>query len=143
MKRALIVITAIAAANLAAWILLIFASPVILLIQDMAVTRWDSALFMMIIMINFGFIYILTAFLPLSAVMALIGLVLGRYSRKDCVVGGALVGLGFHLVFADMFGLEDGYIFASGVPIGAICGWIYWRIAIKRTPANGHAIEAA
>jgi hypothetical protein len=25
--------------------------------------------------------------------------------------------------------------------IGAICGWIYWRIAIGRTPPNGHAIE--
>jgi hypothetical protein len=25
---------------------------------------------------------------------------------------------------------------------GALCGWIYWRIAIRRTPENARAIEA-
>jgi len=30
-----------------------------------------------------------------------------------------------------------------GLSIGAICGWIYWRIAIKQTPDEARAIDPA
>lgn len=30
-----------------------------------------------------------------------------------------------------------------GLPAGIICSWIYWIVAIKRTPNNGHAIDPA
>lgn len=143
MKRLLAIISALVASNLFAWLLLVVTSPVMVLIHDMASGRWDSSLFMMLIMFYLGPVYILIAFAPLSIIMVLMGLVLHRHSRKDCIVGGILTGLGFHLSFSVILGLQDACVFATGAPIGAICGWVYWRIAIGRTPSNGHAIEAA
>ncbi len=132
MKRVLAVIAAIIVSNFAAYVLLILASPVMLVFHDVTKVRWDSALFMALIMAHFGIFHILIAFTPLSVVMALIGLVFQRHARKDCMIGGILTGLGLFLLTTALFGLGDSYIFAPGPLIGAVCGWVYWYISIHR-----------
>ncbi|MEZ0169006.1 hypothetical protein [Microvirga sp. TS319] len=74
--------------------------------------------------------------------------------------GGVLIWIGFrHPAIAIMFGAALGALFGcvlqagqertgngfwliriSMILSGAICGFIYWRIAIRRTPEAGHAI---
>ncbi|WP_414472701.1 hypothetical protein [Microvirga sp. M2] len=53
-------------------------------------------------------------------------------------VNGALFG-GLALSSAPQLAAYACYV-AAGTLAGAICGWIYWRIAIRRTPEAGHAI---
>ena len=39
---------------------------------------------------------------------------------------------------------SDAWIYPmAGLISGAICGWVYWRIAIGRTPDGPHAIDPA
>ncbi|HLM42153.1 MAG TPA: hypothetical protein VK434_21470 [Microvirga sp.] len=67
-----------------------------------------------------------------------------------CMLGGAGVGLGSLGVMVSLTGasLEISswrllMILLDNLLSGAICGCIYWRIAIARTPENARAIEAA
>ena len=80
--------------------------------------------------------------LPLVCGASLLAFVLHgrRWERRwhlvlaACVLGSCFVRL--------MFSDELNHLLEGGLA-GAICGWIYWRIAIKRTPANSHAIDPA
>lgn len=142
MKRILLIIAALFMSNMAAWFLLIATSPFVAFVMDPIRTNLSSALFMMFIMIYYGSVYILIGFLPFSIIASLLGLVLQRQSQKNCIGGGVLTGLGFYLSLTFCIGPEDGFVFILGPALGAVCGWIYWRIAIGRTPSNSHAIEA-
>lgn len=66
----------------------------------------------------------------------------GLRSQMTMIAGGAAVGFSFltPLLLSDQKG--DWIFPVAGMLSGAICGWLYWRIAIGRTPRNGHAIEA-
>jgi uncharacterized membrane protein HdeD (DUF308 family) len=91
-----------------------------------------------------GFLFFGIPLLLLSSVLAL---ALSRLSRhppswQPMIIGGVL-GLCFvSVIFTESF--EGTWTcLASGALAGAICGWIYWRIAIGRTPPDDHAIKAA
>lgn len=82
----------------------------------------------------FGSVIVGTTIFPVSLALAYIGLLLHWVKRWICVGGGALIGTAFTL-----YGYQG--VPLSGVDqrnallfigIGAICGWIYWRIAISR-----------
>jgi len=88
----------------------------------------------------FGFPLFLISFLLAS---------LFHYARVDswptAIVSGTAVGLCFTLWLNNgMEPMPDALVFfhLPYVLAGLISGWIYWRIAIGRTPRNGHAIEA-
>ena len=84
--------------------------------------------------------------LPASLLLSVVGRVAGWRARWTFVAGGAVIGVVFLTVFSgdalDAYGETASFIPIS-IVTGAICGWIYWRIAIGRTPANSHAIDAA
>jgi hypothetical protein len=69
---------------------------------------------------------------------------LGLYSRRYAVSAGAIIGSGFAALYLDSeFQSETVQSVIIGALSGAICGWIYWRIAIGRTPDDPHAIDPA
>jgi hypothetical protein len=62
---------------------------------------------------------------------------LGCRSRWQYMVGGGIFGLCFLGVFVlatPSYNLGDFYILVPGALSGAICGWIYWRIAMGGRP---------
>jgi hypothetical protein len=62
-------------------------------------------------------------------------------SRRGPIIGGAVLGLSFALVFAPArLTVESVFLLCTGLFPGAICGWIYWRIAIRQTPDNARPI---
>jgi hypothetical protein len=70
-------------------------------------------------------------------------------TRGWCMLGGAGVGLGFLGLIQLLPGTTMNIGFWPLVLVvletllpGALCGWIYWRIAIGRTPEGPRAIEA-
>ena len=83
---------------------------------------------------------------PVGLTLALIGHGLHWRSPHLFGVGGAFIGFGFSLfTFEWTFpnGLQDRISRCAFCGIGAVCGWIYWRIAVKPTRQNGRAIEPA
>lgn len=57
-----------------------------------------------------------------------------RPTWRGPVLGGAILGLGFTAVLFD--GDREFIPFlVSGALSGALCGWIYWRIAVRPRPA--------
>lgn len=92
-----------------------------------------------------GTVGLLYAGLPIL-ILALIGAgILNGLKLRSGVASlfsGSIVGLIFGAFF-NASGLRDNiHLTLIFVVSGAICGWIYWAIAIGRTPRNGHAIEA-
>ena len=64
-------------------------------------------------------------------------------TRGWCMLGGAGVGLGSLGIMVLSVGIDIGIPQLLLMSLsGALCGWIYWRIAIRRTPENARAIEA-
>jgi hypothetical protein len=70
-------------------------------------------------------------------------------ARSWCMLGGAGVGLSFHGLIQLLPGTTMNigfwpllFVLLVNLLSGALCGWIYWRIAIRRTPDNARAIEA-
>jgi hypothetical protein len=60
----------------------------------------------------------------------------GRWARLVSMFGGAIIGTGFlALFFWKIVFLSEGlFRMGCGALAGAICGWIYWRIALAREP---------
>ncbi len=84
-----------------------------------------------------GILLALKTTLPISLLLAIIGDSLGLRSLWVHLSGAIAVGIGFALFLNDWTLPEDPggqRLFLPCIVIGAICGWIYWRIAIKQTP---------
>lgn len=81
--------------------------------------------------------------LPLVCAASLLAAILhggGWEARWHCTTAACLLGSCFvGLVFSEELTKSLAPLIQGGLA-GAICGWIYWKIAIKRTPTNGHAI---
>lgn len=89
---------------------------------------------------------VFTAVFPIGLVLALVGYALRWRSPHLYGVGGAFIGLGFSLfTFEWTFpkGLQDRISLLVFCGIGAVCGWIYWRIAIEPTLRTGRDIDPA
>lgn len=83
---------------------------------------------------------------PVSLILSFIGRLAGWRARWVFVTGGALIGVGFLVVFfrRDLKASWEEPIFIPvSILTGTICGWIYWRIAIRQTPEKAHAIDPA
>ena len=87
--------------------------------------------------------------LPIAITASLLSAFASGMDLTDRIVAmatGAALGATFCLGIdlaagSEQFGSEFWQNLISMTPSGAICGWIYWRIAIRRTPGNGHAID--
>jgi hypothetical protein len=91
-------------------------------------------------------LFVFSTLFPVGLVLALIGYALRWRSRHLYGVGGAFIGLGFSLfTFEWRFpnGLQDRISLLAFCGIGAVCGWIYWRIAVEPTLRRGRAIDSA
>ncbi|NIX75361.1 hypothetical protein [Microvirga terricola] len=81
---------------------------------------------------------------PIALLAALIGAWMGWRSRWIYLFGGAVLACMPIYVLAEMFpGSERKLLLTlvgTMIPSGAICGWIYWRIAIGRPSKAAHAI---
>jgi hypothetical protein len=78
-----------------------------------------------------------------ASTAALILHVLKVKSLVWAIIMGAITGLlcGLYIILPRF---ENDWVILPSFPSsGAICGWIYWRIAIRRTPDNSRAIDAA
>jgi hypothetical protein len=67
-------------------------------------------------------------------------------SWHGSVLWGFILGLGFMIalfVRSLEYSFQVTAFLVSGSISGAICGWIYWRIAIRQTPERPHAIDPA
>jgi peptidoglycan biosynthesis protein MviN/MurJ (putative lipid II flippase) len=70
----------------------------------------------------------------------------GWNTRRASITAGSLTGFCFIALLTSSpanFGDEWAYALAIGTLPGGVCGWIYWRIAIKQTPENPRAIDPA
>ncbi|WP_457089098.1 hypothetical protein [Microvirga sp. P5_D2] len=83
---------------------------------------------------TFGLIMYGLPVLAGATIAALIIHVLKVRSRSWAVGVGAMTGLccGLYITFPRFE--SDWVILPSFLPAGAVCGWIYWRIAIRQTP---------
>jgi len=65
------------------------------------------------------------------------------HTKRPAVASGGGIGcVSLTLLFVQE--RSDAWIFPlAGLVSGAICGWIYWRIAIRQTPDPSHAIDPA
>lgn len=90
--------------------------------------------------IPFGTAIILNFWLPLFTASTLLVLLLGAAGAKASwfyASGGAVLGIGFAVA------VDEGVFFGTwgprliGLATGAICGWIYWRIAFRSTKTPG------
>jgi len=92
-----------------------------------------------------GTIGLFYAGLP-TLILALIGAgILNGLKLRSAVaslLGGSIVGLIFGALFGASSLKDNIHLMLIFVASGIICGFIHWRIAIGRTPRNGHAIEA-
>jgi len=89
-----------------------------------------------------GLFYACMPTLVLSLIAAGLLNLLAMKSSTSAILAGSLVGLSFGAIFSvgDISG--NWHLAVSFTLSGAICGWIYWLIAIRRTLSNRHAIEA-
>jgi hypothetical protein len=83
---------------------------------------------------------------PILLVSSLLALALSRLCRRlplwlPMTIGVVLGPCVVSMIFSESFERIWTYLVSAALA-GATCGWIYWRIAIGRTPPNGHAIEA-
>jgi hypothetical protein len=104
----------------------------------------------------FGLFAIMVFGLPLLLIGSLIAVLLHRFaihSKWSLILGGAVLGL--CLTFAVepvslsmlifLLREEPGsrHFFLAAILAGTLYGWIYWVIAIRRTPDDACAIDAA
>jgi hypothetical protein len=80
--------------------------------------------------------------LPFSLPLAVLAWKLGWRSRLGHVLCGAVLGLKLGLNFFDS-PVNAWITIFTYAAAGLICGWIYWRIAIRQTPEKAHAIDPA
>jgi len=89
-----------------------------------------------------GLLYTCIPTLILSLIAAMILSLLRWSPFTKALTAGSLIGLCFGAFLSASDFSSNWHLMAIFLLSGAICGWIYWRIAIQRTPSNGHAIEA-
>jgi hypothetical protein len=68
---------------------------------------------------------------------------LKAHSCPGAILGGSLVRLCFGAVFGSSSVMQSWSLMLAFPLSSAICGGIYWQIAIGRTPGSTHAIDAA
>src|SRR5690606_6635230 len=84
--------------------------------------------------------------LILAGICAALVHIVEQPTWRGPVLGGAVLGLGFvAAIFVRSLehDAETIVMLIAGLCSGAICGWIYWRIAIGRTPREARAIDTA
>jgi hypothetical protein len=143
MKRILVSTVAVLVANIAAPLLFALVVLTSWILQRPEAFSWNGAFRLVALFGVLGSVPVLRLAFPASLVLAMIGLGLRWRSRRIYLGGGILIGLFFYLTLLQNGASKDSEYLAASIPIGAICGWIYWRIAIGRTPANSHATNAA
>jgi hypothetical protein len=89
--------------------------------------------------------------IPLLILAGICAAILHRLSfqaRGWCMLGGAGVGLSYHGLIQLLPGTTVNigfwpllFVLLDFPLSGALCGWIYWRIAIGRTPEGSRAID--
>jgi hypothetical protein len=90
--------------------------------------------------------FVLLAFPALLLGLAALGIAwrMKLYTQRSAICAGAIIGLVLALLRLEYeFWSELLTSAIIGALSGAICGWIYWRIATGRTPGNGHAIDGS
>ena len=137
MRRLLLSTLAVVTANIAAVFLFWMATSVAVALSGEQ--PWLQAFLNNIFFVGlFGTVIVSITIFPVSLVVAYLGLLLRWTDRWLHIGGGALIGLAF-TIFAfegippSSADNRNAFFF---VCIGAICGWIYWRIAIRQTPEN-------
>jgi hypothetical protein len=80
--------------------------------------------------------------LPFALLFAVLGWRLNWRARWGHVLCGAVLGFRFGLAFLGS-PANVWITFLTYVAAGAVCGWIYWTIAFRRTRGNAHAIDPA
>ena len=86
---------------------------------------------------TFAFLLFGLPLLILSSVFAILVNTIENPSWRSSVFSGAILGLGFMSVFfvrSPEYSFEVATFLTVGTLTGAICGWIYWRIALSRAP---------
>lgn len=145
------ILGAVASAAASPFLMMFFLTWVDLVVQGDGQPIWGRGGFVNIPL--FGILALLLLWAPLlllAAIAFVLGSILQRAgfrSAMTCAASGAPIGLVFLFLLAtsgppEPFSTFDWLALLSGAASGTVCGWIYWRIAIGRTPANGHAIEA-
>ncbi len=85
------------------------------------------------ILLFFGTYDVIVFGVPTLLIGSLLGAVLAKFKLQapwHVALASSIVGLTF-LGFLFGVGESSGARFLLGAPTGAICGWIYWRIAIR------------
>lgn len=97
---------------------------------------------------TFGLLLFGTPLLVFTSLCAALVNAMGARSWHISVLSGAIPGLGFMIALYVRtldYDKDAAILLISGLVSGAICGWIYWRIAIKScsslgSPTRGEAI---
>jgi len=87
-----------------------------------------------------GLFYSALPTLFLSLIAAAILNMLKLRSALSSLLIGLVVGLTFGAFFSASSFRDNIHLMLIFAVSGAICGWIYWLIAIRRTPEAPHAI---
>jgi hypothetical protein len=143
MRRILVSLAAVGVANIAAPLLAWFFTILLLILLEPQDFSWSVGLDGLFLFILFGLPLIFLSVFPVSLILALIGLFFRWRSVWIYVSGGAILGLVFAFSGYDWSfpkGADDQRFFSMEIFVGCLCGWIYWRIAIRRTLEAGHAI---
>ena len=136
-------IGAVLIANAAALLLAASAVEIVRGLYYPETISWDASIQTLALFSIFGSVLFFDTVFPVSLMLALLGLALRWHSPRIYIGGAAAIGLGFYFFrLSHLSSGNEDYLLTS-VLIGAICGWIYWRIAIGRTPPDDHAIKAA
>jgi len=94
-------------------------------------------------------VVLIVAGIPILILSALCAALLNAaewQTRRASIMAGSLTGFCFIALLTSSpasFGKEWLYALALGTLPGAVCGWIYWRIAIRQTPGSQRAIDPA
>jgi hypothetical protein len=142
-KRVLLITLGVVVANVAALVMFWLFVSIALMVST--TKPWlDVFLDGLFLVGLFGTFIVFTTIFPVSLTLAYIGLLFRWTHRWIYVGGGALIGLAF-IIF-----VYQGSSLSSAVDkrnalfficIGVVCGWIYWRIAIRQTPNPCDAID--
>ncbi|PVE24501.1 hypothetical protein DC522_10470 [Microvirga sp. KLBC 81] len=87
-----------------------------------------------------GLLYTCIPTLILSLVAAMILRLLRWNPFAKALIAGSSIGLCFGAFLSASDFSSNWYLIAIFLLSGALCGWIYWFIAIGRTHEPGHAI---
>jgi hypothetical protein len=131
MRRILVSTLAVIAANATALILFWMATSVAVALSGQQ--SWPRAFADSFFLVGlFGTAAVSVTIFPISLVMAYLGLFLRWTDRWIYVGGGVMIGLVALAIYGGIplsgVDIRNAFLF---IGIGAICGWIYWGIAIR------------